>query len=108
MLSTNFRCTHLPYCLVKQTNGTYVAINRHQQPIGCLDDGYVNYDEHPVAVNIKGLTPGMARKLSWNGSSDTNCIYLYNDACTPGSSTKNMNAFLKKLRLLAKLRIVIE
>ena len=47
----------------------------------------------------------MARKLSYKGSEDTDCIYLYNDGCNPCYGPEEMEAYLEKLSLLGKLRI---
>ena len=37
------------------------------------------------------------------GDDDTETIYLYNDGSVPVHSTANMNSYLKKLAVLAKL-----
>lgn len=101
----DFRAVFLPYCLRKQPDGRYVITNREYKPVGCFTDEFVTYDRYPVAVPLKGITPGLARKLSHDGNPDTGEIYLYDDGCIPTRSAAHMDAYLAKLKLLAKLKI---
>ena len=100
----DFRSAHLPYCLQMQKDGRYVVLNREYKPIGFTTTDWVDYEKYPVAVKIKGLTAKKAEKVSYKGSGDLDNIYLYNDGCVPTKSTKNMQAYLKRLEALAKLR----
>ena len=97
-----------PYYITCRDDGKYVLFNRNHNPIGLVSNGHISPDEHPVAVRIKGLTPGLAKKLSHDGSSDTKDIELYCDGCHPFSSAKNMHAYQRKLALLMKLQTVPE
>ena len=101
----DFRSVFMPYCLRKQGDGRYVVLNREYKPVGFFTNEYVKYEEHPVAVRLKGIGPATAAKLSWKGSEDIDNIFLYNDGCIPTASAENMKQYLTKLQLLAKLRI---
>jgi hypothetical protein len=101
----DFRAIFLPYCLQKQPDGTYAVLNREYKPVGFKTRDVIKYSDYPVCVKIKGLTPAKAVKLSNNGSKDLDTIFLYNDVTNPIGSKKNMDAYLAKIALLAKLSV---
>lgn len=101
----DFRSVYLPYCLKKQEDGSYVVLNREYKPVGFNTREYIRYEEHPVSSKLKGIRPGTAKKLSYEGKEDTDVIYLYNDGCVPVHSKENMDAYMKKLTILAKIGI---
>jgi hypothetical protein len=101
----DFRAAYLPYCLKKQKDGRYVPLNREYKPVGFLTYAWVNYEDYPVSAKIKGIGPALARKLSCHGSGDTEEIFLYHDGCNPIGGDAYMQDYLKKLKLLAKLRV---
>lgn len=105
MLKDELRHTHFPYCLDRQEDGSYVLLNRNYKPIGFMSDEWVNYDEHPVGVNIKGLTPNIAAGLDARGREELDRIYLYNDGYIPTDSAESMQAYLARLAKLMALRI---
>jgi len=78
-------------------------LNREYKPVGFFTRDHVTYADYPVLVKLKGLTPALASKLSWNGSPDTSRVYLYNDGTNPVRSRANMQAYLDKIQRLAKL-----
>jgi hypothetical protein len=99
----DFRSVHLPYCLTRQSDGRYVVLNREYKPLGFQTEEFVKYEDYPIAVKIKGLTPLKASKLSCKGSSDIDNIFLYNDGCIPTRSPAFMKTYLDRLAILAKL-----
>ena len=101
----DFVAVFLPYCLQKQPDGTYPVLNREYKPVGFKTRDWIKYEEYPVCVKIKGLTEAKVVKLSYNGSKDMNRIYLYEDASNPIRTKKNMDAYLAKLAMLAKLSV---
>jgi len=106
--SNNFgdiRFTFMPYCIQKQDDGRYAILNRRYKPLGFSSTEFFTYADYPILVNIKGLTEKTASKLSHCADSNLNDIYLYNDGCIPTSSTKNMDDYLARLAVLAKLSI---
>ncbi|HWR76613.1 MAG TPA: hypothetical protein VN283_05310 [Thiobacillus sp.] len=101
----DFRSVFMPYCLRKQEDGRYVVLNREYKPVGFFTHSHVKYDEYPVAVQLEGIGPATAAKLSWKGDDNPDEIFLYNDGCVPTHSAKNMDTYLAKLQILAKLKI---
>ena len=105
MPSGDFRAIFLPYCLKKQADGSYVVLNRNYKPLGFKTTEHVEYSAYPINVKIRGIKPQQATKLSISGSNDTDNIFLYNDATVPIRSKKNMDTYLEKIAMLAKLKI---
>jgi len=98
--------THLPYCLKRQEDGTYVVLNREYKPLGFVTNDHVKYGDFPIAVKISRLTATVARRLSYGGSTALDEIFLYNDGCIPTASADHMQAYLQRLAVLAKLRVL--
>lgn len=101
----DFRSVFLPYCLDKQPDGKYAVLNREYKPVGFKTREYIKYEEYPVCVELKGIGPATAAKISFKGDDNTDRIYLYNDGCVPTASAENMKAYLKRIDLLAKLKV---
>ena len=102
----NFNAVYMPYCLQKQEDGRYAVLNREYKPVGFITRECIKYDDYPVCAEIVGIGPAMARKLSYKGSEDTDWIHLYNDGCNPCDGAGEMEAYLKKLELLSRLKLV--
>ncbi|MFZ3180507.1 MAG: hypothetical protein WA156_09925, partial [Methylocystis silviterrae] len=101
----NSPAIHLPYCLEKVDGEKYVVLNRDYKPIGFKTDNFVTYNDYPIAISIKSLTPAVAAKISWEGSSSIERIYLYNDASVPILNATNMTNYIERLKVLAKLKV---
>ena len=99
------RSVHLPYVIKKLEGGRYVILNREYKPLGFKTYDHVDYEAYPIALKLKGLTKAVAAKLSDDGSDNLDVIALYNDGSLPDKSAKNMEAYLKKLSILAKLKV---
>ena len=104
-MSGDFRFVFMPYCIKRQENGKYAVLNRRYKPVGFTISEHIKYEEYPVLVDIRGLTPAKASKISFKGDPDTDTIYLYNDGCVPTSSADNMRRYLSRLALLAGLKV---
>ena len=102
----DFRSVFMPYIIQKQPDGRYAVLNREYKPVGFYTRDFVTYADHPVLVNFKGLTKAKAAKISYRGDPDTDHIVLYNDGCVPTHTKKDMQAYLARLELLAKLAVV--
>lgn len=98
----DFRSRHLPYVLKKVDNG-YIVLNRDYKPLGFGPGGY-KYEDYPIAVRFKGLTKKIVQQLSSKGSDAMDSIYLYDDKTIPTKAKANMDAYLKRLAILAKLK----
>lgn len=101
----DFRSVFLPYCIQKQPDGRYVVLNREYKPVGFKTNDHIKYEEYPVCVKLKGIGSATAEKLSYKGDSNTDIIYLYNDGCVPTESAEHMKKYLKRLEILAKLKV---
>jgi hypothetical protein len=101
-----FRAVFLPYCLKKLPDGRYVVLNRRYKPLGFTTKGHVIYEDYPIAVRFKGLTAKVAAKISCRGDTNLDEIHLYHDGSIPTSCAANMQAYLSKLAVLAKLSVV--
>lgn len=107
-VSTDFRAVYFPYCIEKQSDGTWVVLNRQYKPVGINTSDFINYEDYPVSAKLKGIGPAVAKKLSYNGEVNGSRIYLYNDGCVPTQGKANMVSYLKKLEILAKLGLTRE
>jgi len=107
-VQTDFRSVYFPYCIQKQSDGSWVVLNRQYKPVGFNTSEYINYEEFPVSAKLQGIGPAVAGKLSYSGEDASDRIYLYNDGCIPTDSKTNMDAYLKKLGILAKLGLTRE
>lgn len=99
------RSVHLPYCIQRQSDGTYVVLNREYKPLGFKTRQHLDYAAYPIGMKLRGLRAATAAKISYKGSSDLSNIYLYNDGCIPTSSPTHMAAYLKRLAHFAKLKV---
>lgn len=102
---SDFRSVFLPYCLDRQPDGRYVVLNRKYKPVGFLTKDHIEYSDYPICVKFKGLGEVTAAKISFNGDSNMDRIYLYNDGCIPTNSSEYMADYLRRLEILAKLAV---
>lgn len=93
-----------PYCIKQLEDGRYIVLNRNYKPLGVQSGDWVVYEEHPSAINLE-ITKSIAEKLSWVGEGCTDTIYLYNDGCIPTDAKEHMNAYLKRLSVLAAVKL---
>ena len=108
MALTYVRQIALIYSVQKQSDGSYVFLNRERKPLGFSSMDWVKYEDYPqIAVKLK-ISPALAGKLSWNGDQNTDIIYLYNDDCLPDSGDKNWATYCRRLEILMKLKRIEE
>ena len=117
MLSDFFRI-NLPYGMVRDNSGRWMAFNRSYKPLGFnVNDNIPDlYPEHggnteklsiPIYTKYDGLTEhlieGIAAKM-WRDEQGKICrFYLYTDATNP-MKNNDWDTYLKKLQKLAKLK----
>jgi hypothetical protein len=99
----NFVETCLPFCIERQQDGRYVALNWRWKPVGFYTADQIKYENYPISVALPGMTPELAEKISCDGSRDLDCIYVYSGKCHPTKNEQFMQAYLKRLGLLANL-----
>jgi hypothetical protein len=83
----------------------YIILNREYKPLGFKTMAHVKYEDYPIAIKFKRFTIETIKKISYKGSPEKDWIYLYNDGCIPTSNNANMEKYLKRLGLLARLRL---
>lgn len=99
----NFREAFLPYCLKKQPDGRYIVLNRAYKPLGFLTKEQIVYENYPIQAKLR-IRSQTAAKLSHLGDPNTEIIFLYADNCI--RTETHMQAYLARLQLLAKLKII--
>lgn len=102
---TDFRAVYFPYCIEKQSDGSWVVLNRQYKPVGFNTGEFIEYEKFPVSAVLKGIGPTKLNKLSYTGVAEGDRVYLYNDGCVPTRSAADMRSYLEKLKLLAGLRL---
>lgn len=101
----SFRHVYLPYCLQQLKDGRYIVLNRKYKPLGINSSDWVDYDSHPTAQHLKGLTAAKAKQISARGYDKLDVIHLYNDGCIPTANAENWAAYSKRLSILAELTL---
>lgn len=96
-----------PYCLQRQPDGSYVALNRKYKPLGFMTSDWVQYEAQPIGFKFARLQPATIRALSWNGKEEHAAIFLYSDGCAPFRRSKaDTLAYLERLEKLAGLTLM--
>lgn len=94
----------LPYCLVRQPDGSYAVINREQKPLGFSTAQWIEYGDYPIQHKLQRLGPVTASYLSSRESKDLSCIALYHDGCNPLSGNDlHWDSYVRRLKLLSQL-----
>jgi len=106
MSGNDTRAIHLPYCLKKPEDGRYVVLNRDYKPLGFDTQDWLDYNAYPIPLKFKNLTEEVASRISHKGSKERDMIFFYDDGCIPTHAPEHMTAYLERLRVFAKLKIV--
>ncbi|MBS1170586.1 MAG: hypothetical protein H6R01_1504 [Burkholderiaceae bacterium] len=101
----DFRRVFLPYCLQRLSDGRYIVLNRLYKPLGIQSSEWIEYDSHPTATHIDGLTAAKIKRLSHRGSDDAGTIHLYGDGSIPTDSKAHWDSYSQRLKLLAELGV---
>ena len=109
-MTTNENSTSLyriafPYCLQKQSDGSYVVLSREYKPIGFSTDEFLDYGGYPIWIRFNGLKPKTIRKISVDGDPSDRAIYLYGDGSKPTQNKENMEDYLERLSVLMSLKV---
>lgn len=107
---SNVRAVYFPYCLERQEDGSWVILNRNYKPVGFNTDDHIEYENYPVAMKQR-ISEATLRKLSFRGGADEvdaaikrGRVYLYNDGTVPTHDAASMQAYLKRVEILLKLK----
>jgi hypothetical protein len=104
------KSVHLPYCIQRKADGSYIVLNRDYKPIGFTSKKNVDYDAFPISVRFKRLTKTTLLNLSWENKppDEEGRTWLYCDYYNPVKSSKDMREYLARLEILAKLKLEVE
>lgn len=99
---SDFRQLFLVYCLDRQADGTYLALNRRYKPVGFSTTEWVDYEAFPVRFKFKrALSARQIAALSYKGDTAAERIYLYDDGSIPTDSDAKWSAYSARLQRLA-------
>jgi hypothetical protein len=116
MALTDFFRINLPYGIVQDSKGRWLAFNREYMPLGWnkkdlvvdLNLGNV-LNNIPIYTEYKGITEKKLLEIAGNEKfvmRDTagkiNRIFLYDDRTNPQSSNEYWNDYFSKIKLLSR------
>jgi len=104
MENPNVRQAMFPYGMAKNPDGSWTFFNRHYKILGTITDAWSEWDDPHHKMFLTGLGPSTLAKLDIDGRGADDRIYFYGDASNPENSVANMDAYLKKLRILIRLQ----
>jgi hypothetical protein len=61
-----------------------------------------------VSVRLKGLGPATLARIDHKGKGEGDRIYLYDDWCVPTYSAAHMNAYTKRVQVLAGVKVDVK
>ncbi|AEU36150.1 hypothetical protein [Granulicella mallensis] len=105
MTNLNVRQAMFPYGMEKNPDGSWTFFNRKYKTLGTITDGWSEWNDPLHKMFITGLGPSTLAKLDCHGLGTSDRIYFYNDGSNPEISSANMDAYLKKLRILIGLQV---
>lgn len=101
------RLWFLPYCVRREPCGRYAILNRKYLPVGTVAPNGPGALPGTIAaghlVSLPGLTSDLAATISFNGSLNTEAIYLYESGNEAVLAGEEFNRFTQRLRVLSKL-----
>ena len=91
----------LPYCLQRLDDGRYILLNRDYKPIGIETKEWVRYEDYPSAHYFGNIVEDLAIALSSDPKSpNIYLIHLYGVKTNPARSVKNLEDYIRRLKLL--------
>ncbi len=100
-----FKSVIMPYCLKKEADGNYVVLNREYKPLGFITSEMIRYEQYPISAKLRAINEKKAQQLSHDASPNVERIFLYNGATDPTSNKTNLDAYLKRVEILLKLKV---
>ena len=115
MLSNFFRI-NLPYGIIKNEKGEWMAFNREYMPLGYNDSGlkgniFKEFGAMPIWTKYKALHEKTLLALAWGESGyrrdedgKINQVWFYNDATNPSASNKkeDWDVYFEKIKRLSR------
>jgi len=119
MALLNFFDINMPYGIVKDTKGKWLAFNREYTPIGwnkhhlgldISDDD--SYQDLPIRTKYKSSMDTFLKQLiddsngvEYDTNGKINKIWFYNDRTNPMNDDIYWDMYLKKIKILSQLKI---
>ncbi len=112
----NFFRINMPYGIIRNENGEWMAFNREYMPLGFND---IRYDSRvpnalpgcPIWTKYKALHEKTLLALAWSETGirrdkeeKINQVWFYNDGCNPSASDKkeHWDAYFEKIKKISK------
>jgi hypothetical protein len=105
MRNPNVRQAMFPYGMAKNPDGSWTFFNRQYKTLGTITDDWSEWDDPKHKMFLTGLGPSTRAKLDTHAHDESDRIYFYGDSSNPENSAANMDAYLKKLRILIRLQV---
>lgn len=114
MALTDFFRINMPYGMESNEKGEWMFFNRDYKPIGFNTSDFIDYHKYPVFTKYKALTENKLISLSHqidkkgiqkDEKGKIYKVYFYNDSTNPMIYPKCWDAYLKKIKMLSKLKI---
>ena len=83
------------YCLQRLECGRYLKLNRAYQPLGNASDAWVDYER--FEGEALPITPHSAARISWNGDTNTDMVFLFNDGSAPWLNERSATDYAHRL-----------
>jgi hypothetical protein len=119
MALTDFFRINMPYGIVKNDKGEWLAFNREYVPIGWNDDSdrkdlsdSESYARLPIKTKYKTDTDKILSKLidrvsqvEYDANGKICKIFLYDDGTNPKNFPENWERYMNKLKILSELEV---
>lgn len=118
MLNNFFRI-NMPYGIIRNDKGEWMAFNREYMPLGYNDSSlkgeiFQSFGKMPIWTKYKALHEKTLIALAWSESGvrrdqdgKIDQVWFYNDGCNPSASDKkeHWDAYFEKLKRISKFKI---
>jgi len=101
--------THLPYCLERAADGSWLVLNRNYKPVGATSKDWIDYEAAPGRLKIDGRSIEAIARAMHNVDRDEAGkpmrMWLYDDRVQPGKDAASMSAYMQRLAKLANTKV---
>lgn len=97
----------LPYCIAKLPSGNWIFLNREYAPVGVCSREYIDYEKSEAVFKFTKDPETVLNRNSLNTveSAEGTRYYLFDDGCTPYSSTQSEKDYFLRVKKIMKLRM---
>ena len=120
MSLTDFFRINMPYGIVKNNKGEWLAFNREYVPLGWNENQDVqninsedSYSDLPIRTKYKNATEALLKKLIDENSQEIydddgkiKKLFLYNDKTNPTNDKNYWNLYMEKIKILSQLKTI--